>query len=223
MITSLLTIIRHDVRMTFRQAFSWLTPLLFFVIVVCLFPLAVGPDKALLSKIAPGIIWVAALLAILISMNNLFRNDAQEGYLDLLLLSNIPLPLLILCRLISHWISHCLPLIIISPCLGFLLNLQAHEETTLVITLLLGTPVLCLLGAIGAALIVGIRGHGLLLPILIMPLYIPVLIFGTGAIMAASLNEPVSAYYAIMGALALISIAFAPLFTGIALRIGVNQ
>lgn len=156
-------------------------------------------------------------------MNNLFRNDAQEGYLDLLLLSSVPLPLLILCRLISHWISHCLPLIIICPCLGFLLNLQAHEEIALVITLLLGTPVLCLLGAIGAALIVGIRGHGLLLPILIMPLYIPVLIFGTGAIMAASLNEPVTAYYAIMGALALISIAFAPLFTGIALRIGVNQ
>jgi heme exporter protein B len=223
MLKALLTIIRHDIRITMRQAFSWLTPLLFFVMVVCLFPLAVGPDKILLNKIAPGIIWVAALLAILISIGNLFRHDAQEGFLDLLLLSPIPLTLLVICKVLSHWITHCLPLILISPLLGFLLNLQAQEQYALIMTLLLGTPVLCLLGAIGSALIVGIRSHGLLLPILIMPLYIPILIFGTGTIIAASLNQPVSAYYAIMGALMLISLAFAPWLTGVALRIGVNQ
>ena len=223
MINHLFSIIRHDIRITFRQAFSWLTPLLFFVIVVCLFPLAIGPDKAVLNKVAPGVIWVAALLSILISIGNLFRHDAEEGHLDMLLTSPHPLSLLVMCKIISHWTTHCLPLILISPLLGFLLELPPQEEYALVITLLLGTPVLSLLGAIGAALTVGIRTHGLLLPILIMPLYIPVLIFGTGTMLAASLHQPVGAYIAIMGALMLLSLTFAPLLTGMALRIGANQ
>lgn len=223
MISALFTLIRHEIIITMRQAYSWLTPLLFFVMVVCLFPLAVGPDKILLNKMAPGIIWVAALLAILMSMNQLFRKDAEEGNLDLWLLSPYPLTLLVACKILSHWIMHCLPLILVAPFLGLLLQLQLQEEIALFITLLLGTPVLCLLGAIGAALIVGIRGHGLLLPILIMPLYIPVLIFGTGIVMAADLHQPLNAYFAIMGALALLSVAFAPLLAGLALRIGVNQ
>lgn len=219
----MIQIIHHEIQIVMRQAFSWLTPLLFFVIVVCLFPLAIGPDQEVLNKIAPGIIWVAALLAIVISIGTLFRNDAQEGYLDLLLLSHHPLTLLVLCKVISHWITHCLPLILISPVLGFLLKLPPQEEYALIMTLLLGTPVLSLIGSIGAALIVGIRGNSLLLPILIMPFYIPVLIFGTGTIIAANMNQPVIGYYAIMGALMLLSLAFAPLFAGIALRIGVNQ
>ena len=223
MLKALTILVQHEIRIILRQAFSWVTPLLFFVIVVCLFPLAVGPDVVLLNKIAPGIIWVAALLAVLISMGNIFRNDAQEGYLDLLILSPHPLTILVFGKILSHWITHCLPLILISPLLGVLLNLTAHQEITLIITLLLGTPVLCLLGAIGAALVVGIRGHGLLLPVLIMPLYIPVLIFGTGTILAASANQPVSGYFAIMGAFMLLSLGFAPLLTGVALRIGVNQ
>jgi len=223
MFSSLFTIMRHEILMTMRQAFSWLTPLLFFVIVVCLFPLALGPDTDLLNKVAPAIIWVAALLAILMSIGNIFRSDAEEGYLDLLLLSPVPLTLLVLCKVFSHWMTNCLPLILISPLLGLLLHLNAHEEYALIITLLLGTPVLSLLGAIGAALIVGIRGHGLLLPILIMPLYIPVLIFGTGTMMAANANLPINGYFAIMGALILLSLASAPLLTGLALRIGVNQ
>ncbi|MHB1948742.1 MAG: heme exporter protein CcmB [Gammaproteobacteria bacterium] len=223
MIKPLLTILRHDILLTLRQAFTWLTPLIFFVIVICLFPLALGPDKTLLNQIAPGIIWVAALLAILISIGHLFRNDEQEGHLDLLLLSPHPLTLLVFCKILSYWITNCLPLIILSPVLGFLLQLDTYEEYVLFITLLLGTPVLCLLGAIGAALTVGIRSHGLLLPVLIMPLYIPVLIFGTGTIMAASAHLPINGYFAILGALALFSLAFAPLLTGVALRIGVNQ
>lgn len=223
MLSNMITIIRHEILLTMRQAYAWLTPLLFFVMVVCLFPLALGPDDALLNKVAPGIIWVAALLAILMSVGNIFRNDAQEGHLDLLLLSPHPLTLLVLCKILSHWITNCLPLILISPLLGILLHLQAHQQSALVITLLLGTPVLSLLGAIGAALVVGIRNHGLLLPVLIMPLYIPVLIFGTGTIMAASAHLPIDGYYAILGALTLFSLAFAPLLTGVALRIGVNQ
>lgn len=216
-------IIHYEIRTTFRQAFSWLTPLLFFVMAVTLFPLAVGPDDALLKKIAPGIIWVAALLAILLSISNLFRSDAEEGYLDLMLLSPYPLTLLVLCKIMTHWLTHCLPLILISPLLGFLLHLSPYEDYVLIISLLLGTPVLTLLGAIGAALMVGIRNHGLLLPILIMPLYIPVLIFGTGMLAAASIQQPIMGYLAILAALMLLSMAFAPFLTSIALRIGVNQ
>ncbi len=221
--TNVFTIIRYDIQATLRQAFAWLTPLLFFVIVVSLFPFAVGPDDVLLAKIAPGVIWIAALLAVLLSIDNLFQNEAQEGYLDLLLLSPHPLTLLVFCKVISHWLLHCLPLILISPLLGFLLHLRPYEEYALIVSLLLGTPVLILLGAIGAALTVGIRSHGLLLPILIMPLYIPVLIFGAGAMTAATALQPLNGYFAILGAILLLSAAFAPLLTGIALRIGVSQ
>ncbi|EKD73307.1 MAG: hypothetical protein ACD_45C00365G0008 [uncultured bacterium] len=223
MINHLLSIIRYEIRSTLRRAFSWLIPLLFFVIVVTLFPLAIGPDTALLTQIAPGIIWVAALLAILLSMGNLFQADAQEGHLDLVLLSPYPLTLLVLCKTISHWCTYCLPLILVSPLLGFLLHLPPYEEYALIVSLLLGTPTLTLLGAIGTALMIGIRGHGLLLPILIMPLYIPVLIFGTGTMVAATTQQPIDGYFAVMGSFMLLSLAFAPWLTSIALRIGVNQ
>lgn len=218
-----LLIIRYEIRITWRQASSWLTPLLFFVMIVCLFPLALGPDSELLQSTAPGIIWVAALLSCIISIGNLFRFDADEGHLDLLLLSPRPLTLLVLCKVFSHWLMHGLPLILISPVLGFLLHLSAKEECALIVTLLLGTPVFSLIGGMGAALLVGIRNHGLLLPILIMPFYIPVLIFGTGTITQASLDQSLVAYYAIMGAFLLLSLAFAPLFTGIALRMGGSE
>lgn len=216
-------ILRHDMLITLRQAYSWVTPLLFFILVVCLFPLAVDPTDTLLHKIAPGIIWIAALLAILISIGNLFRHDAEEGYLDLLLLSPHGLTLLVFCKIFSYWITHCLPLVIISPLLGILLHLTPHEEYALLLSLLLGTPILTLLGAIGSALVVGIRGHGLLLPILIIPLYIPVLIFGTGTVIAASHQQPIQGNLALLGAFLLLSLAFAPLLAGSALRIGVNE
>lgn len=215
--------ITHDIRITCREAYSWLTPLLFFVIVTCLFPLAIDSNPLTLKKIAPGILWVTALLAILMSIGNLFRQDAAEGFLDQLLLSRYPLTLLVSCKILSHWLTHCLPLIIISPLLGFLLNLSHNEIDILIITLLIGTPILSLIGAIGAALTVGIRSHGLLLPILIMPFYIPVLIFGTGTMMAATFHQPISGDLAFMGAYFLLCLAFAPYFTGLALRIGVNQ
>lgn len=223
MLKTLCTLIHHEILGYLREAFSWATPLLFFVLVVCLFPLALGADSALLYKVAPGVIWVAALLAMLISIGSLFKHDADTGYLDQLLLSPYPLTLTVLAKVISHWLTHGLPLVLISPLLGILLNLPPQEEVALIITLLLGTPVFSLLGAMGAALVVGIRGHGLLLPLLIMPLYIPVLIFGTGTVMAASLHQPLGGYFAMMGALLLLSLATAPFFTSVALRIGVNQ
>lgn len=222
MVHNFVKIIYKDILLTMRQAYSWLTPLLFFIIVTCLFPLALGPNQDILITIAPGIIWVSVLLAILISIGNLFRHDADEGFLDLMLLSPHSLTLLVLCKTISHWLTHCLPLILISPLLGFLLHLPATKQLALVITLLLGTPILSLIGSIGAALMVGIRTNGLLLPILIMPFYIPVLIFGTGIMMAEG-TQPLIGHYAIMAALMLFSLAFSPLLAGMALRIGVNQ
>lgn len=222
-LSSLKLIILNDIKMTLRQAFSWLTPLLFFIIVVCLFPLALGPDQQLLNAMAPGIIWVAAILAIVITTEQLFRNDEQIGFLDLLLLSTHPLTALILCKILSHWLTHCLPLILVCPLLGFLLNFNMKQEFALILTLLLGTPTLILLGAIGSALTVGIRSPGLLLPIIIVPLYIPTLIFGTTTVMAANTQQALAGYFAVMGAITTVSFACLPLLIGLALRIGVSQ
>lgn len=222
MFKTLLHTIYHDMLLTMRHAYSWITPLLFFVMVTCLFPFALGADQETLNTIAPGIIWVAVLLAVLISIGNLFRHDADEGFLDLLLLSPHPLTLLVLGKIISHWLTHCLPLILISPLIGFLLHLSPAKEVALIATLLIGTPILSLVGAIGSALLIGIRSSGLLLPILIMPFYIPVLIFGTGILMLAG-TAPLIGHYALLTALLLFSLAFGPLLTGMALRIGVNH
>lgn len=223
MFNTLLTLIYHEMLLTLRQAHSWITPILFFIIIICLFPLAIGSHSKLLNQIAPGVIWVAALLSILLSIDTIFKSDLQEGFLDLLLLSSYPLSLLVLAKTISHWLLYCLPLIIISPILGLLLQLTLYQEYALVMSLLLGTPVLSLLGAIGAALVVGIRGAGLLLPVLIMPLYIPILIFGTGTIIAAGTQQPLAGYFAILGALSLFSLAGSPWLTAAALRTGVSQ
>jgi heme exporter protein B len=216
-------IIYYEILTVKRQAMSWLTPLVFFVLVVCLFPLAIGDDIVLLQKIAPGVIWVAALLAIIISLGNLFRIDADNGYLDNLVLSPHSLTLIVLAKIISHWLTHCLPLILISPLLGYLLGLPPQVIWILMLSLLLGTPVLNLLGAVGAALVISVGQNSLLLPILIMPLYIPVLIFGTSTVTAATIAAPLGGYFAILAALSLLSLAFAPLLTSIALRIGVTQ
>jgi heme exporter protein B len=215
-------ITKHEIKILSRSTFTWITPLVFYIMVVCLFPLATGYDQETLINMAPGVIWVAALLATIISMGHLFRNDFDEGYLDLLLASTYPLSLLTLAKITSHWISHGLPLILISPLLGLMLNLSAEELYALIFTLLLGTPVLSLMGAIGAALTVTVRGNGLLLPMLIIPFYIPVLIFGTSIMLMTHNHESVIAYYAMMGAFVLLSLVFAPFFTAQALKIGAN-
>lgn len=223
MLNIFLVLLRYEITTLLRNAEACLTPLLFFVIVTCLFPLALGNDNELLKTIAPGIIWVTALLAMLMSVDSIFRRDAEEGYLDCILLSPQPTTLFVLAKVTSHWLIYGLPLVLISPLLSLMLHINAHVEWVLFITLLLGTPVLSLLGAIGAALLVGVRSHSLMLPILIMPLYIPVLIFGTGTAIAANMNLAINGYVAILGALILISLAFAPILTALALRTGVNQ
>jgi heme exporter protein B len=215
-------ILHHEMLTVLRKPHAWLTPLLFFMIVVCLFPLALGADNELLNSIAPAVIWIAALLAVVMSIGTIFSEDAEYGYLDLLLLSPCSLTLLVFCKTLSHWLTHCLPLIILTPLLSLLLHLSLSTTCTLLITLLLGTPILSLLGAIGAGLVVGVRQQGLLLPVLIMPLYIPVLIFGTGSVTASNVST-VTTYYALLGALGCITLAFAPWLTGMALRVGVQQ
>ncbi len=216
-------VLKFEILSVLRQAFTWLTPLLFFVVIVSLFPLSVGPDQLLLAKIAPGIIWVGSLLAILLSIGSLFKTDAQEGFLDLLLLSSYPLIMLIACKVLSHWLTHCLPVILISPILGFMLHLSLTEQWVLLISLLLGTPALSMIGTLGAALLINIRGNGLLLPLIIIPLYIPILIFGTSAVSSVTLHQPLNGYFAILAALSLFSLVFAPPLTAVALRIGMNQ
>lgn len=220
MINIFINIIYFEILQTCRQTYAWLTPLIFFSLVSFLFSVALEGNPVLLKKLAPEIIWIAALLSILISLDGLFR---QKNNLDLLLLSPQPLTIIVVGKLISYWITHCLPLILICPLLGGLFQMSWHTQWILILTLLLGTPTLCLLGGIGAALLVGLRTSGLLLPVLIMPLYVPVLILGVGTVSTDGMNLTVRSGVALLSALALFSLTFAPFLTSLSLRIGVKQ
>jgi heme exporter protein B len=196
--------------------------LLFFILVVSLFPLGIGPSPQLLATIAPGVIWVAALLATLLSMERLFRSDFEDGALEHLLLSPHSLPLLVLAKVSAHWLVTGLPLLLVSPLLGVLLQLPASAIRALPLTLLLGTPALSLIGAIGVALTVSLRRGGVLLTLLVLPLYVPVLIFGTAAVAAAGAGLPTTGQLALLGALLALALTLAPLATAAGLRIGVD-
>ena len=194
-------------------------PLVFFIMIVSLFPLGVSPDKALLSQIAPGVIWVTALLAMLMSMDTIFRSDYDDGSLEQLLLLPGPKVLLIGAKITAHWLSIGLPLVILAPIMALLLYFPAHAILSLMITLLISTPILSLLGAIGVALTLSLKSGGILSSLLILPFYIPVLIFSTMAINAAADNLPVSGYYALLGAFLIISVLFVPFAVVAALRV----
>ncbi|NJN45682.1 MAG: heme exporter protein CcmB [Candidatus Competibacteraceae bacterium] len=215
-------VLRRDLRLGIRKRSEVLNPILFFVLVVSLFPLGVGPSPKILAEIAPGVIWVAALLATLLSMERLFRSDFEDGALEHLLLSPHPLTLLVLAKVLAHWLVTGVPLILVSPLLGILLHLPSEGIGMLPLTLLLGTPVLSLLGAIGVALTVGLRRGGVLLTLLVMPLYIPVLIFGTAAVAAASAGLPVSGQLALLGAILALVLTLSPFATAAGLRISVD-
>lgn len=221
--SALVNIILLESRLASRQAFEMATPLLFFIMTVCLFPLCLGPDIKTLKIIAPGIIWVAALLAILLSLQQLFRADLETGALDLLINSTIPLPLLALAKAIIHWLMVVVPLLLVSPILAVMLNLSTQEIVSLLNSLLLGTPVLVLLGTLGAALTIGIQGRGLLIPILIMPFYIPVLIFGTSSLSAVHNSTSLPLNIVLLWAILFITLASTPWLTALALKNGVNQ
>ncbi len=208
--------------MALRRSTDVLTPLVFFVIVVSLFPLGVGPEPNLLSTMAPGVIWVAALLATMLSLSRLFANDYADGTLEQLTLTPHPLTTLVFAKIMAHWLLTGLPLVLISPLLALQLNFQYENMGILVASLLLGTPVLSLIGSVGAALTLGLRGGGVLLSLLVLPLYTPVLIFGAGAVSTYALGMDVEAHLSLLTALLVLSVIFTPWVTAIALRISLD-
>lgn len=216
------TLLKRDLQIAIRHKGDIFNPLLFFILIVTLFPLAIGPEPKILSRVAPGIIWVAALLASMLSLERLFKADYVDGSLEQMLLSPQPLPLMVLAKVLAHWILTGVPLILVAPLLAVLLHLDSNSYGALMATLALGTPVLSLLGAIGVALTVGLHKGGVLLSLLILPLYIPVLIFATTAIDAAGLNLPYDGHLAIIAAILVGSLTLAPFAIGASLRVSTN-
>jgi heme exporter protein B len=214
--------IRRELLLALRTPGDVINPLMFFVIAVTLFPLGGGADSSFLSAIASGVIWVTALLAIMFSMDSLFRADYEDGSLEQLLMSPQPLYFLLLAKVFSHWLVACLPIIVLAPIFADMLAMPQAGRLPLVLSLVVGTPILCLLGAIGMALTVGLSRSGLLLAVLILPLYIPVLVFGTGMVEAAMGSLPYTGLLALLGALLVLTICLSPLAIAAALRISVN-
>jgi len=222
MMTALMVVLRRDLILAVRRLSDVLTTLFFFVIVVSLFPLGVGPDMDVLRGIAPGVIWVAALLASMLALERLFSGDYRDGSLEQLLLVPQPLSLLVLGKVLAHWLVSGAPLILMAPLLGMQLGLSWDAVQVLMLTLLLGTPAMSLIGAVGAALTLGLRGRGVLLALLVLPLYVPVLIFGAGAVEASVSGLGASAHVSLLGAVLVLALCFAPLATAAALRISME-
>ncbi len=218
----LTTIIRRDLLLAYRRRSDVLTTLFFFVIVVSLFPLGVGPEMKTLRLIAPGVVWVAALLASMLSLNRLFAADHQDGTLEQMLLAPQPLALIVLGKIVAHWLVSGLPLALMAPVLGMQFDLPPEALAILFFALLLGTPVLSLIGAIGAALTLGLRGGGVLLSLLVLPLYIPALIFGAGAVEAYIAGVSPEGHLSLLGALLILTGLTAPWVTAVALRIAME-
>lgn len=214
--------LKRDLVLMMRRRSEVLNPLVFFALVITLFPIGISPDPELLATIAPGLLWVAALLAALLSLDSLFRSDYDDGCLEQLLLSPQPLPALALAKVAVHWLLTGLPLALMAPLLGIMLSLPAGSYAVLALSLALGSASLSLIGAIGAALTVGLSRGGVLLSLLVLPLYIPVLIFGAGAVQAAILGDGVSAHLAILGALLAVALSLAPWAIAASLRISIN-
>lgn len=213
----------RDMKVAFLQRQDLLNPLLFFIMVVTLFPLGVSPEVSFLRDAGAGILWVAALLSVLLSLDHLFRHDFEDGTLEQLVLQPQPLYLLILAKTLAHWVLTGLPLVLLAPVLGVMVHLEGNSVAVLCLTLLIGTPVLSLIGSIGAALTLGLRSAGILLSLLIIPLYIPVLIFGTGSVAAAANGAPIAPYVALMGAFLVLAVTLAPFASAAALRISLSN
>lgn len=211
-------VLRRDLSLALRQGSDTATVLAFFVIVVSLFPFGVGAEPQTLSAIGGGILWVSALLAALLSLDRLFQADHEDGTLDYLLSSPAAPSLIVLAKCLAHWLTTGLPLVILSPLLALLLQMPPAAYPALILGLALGTPILTLVGAIGAALVLGARRGGVLLSLLILPLYIPVLIFGVAAVEAAAIGRGGSANLLLLGALLLAALALAPFVAAAALR-----
>lgn len=212
----------RDLLLAWRRRTDVLATLFFFIIVVSLFPLGVGPEPQLLRTIAPGVVWVAALLASMLAVGRVFGNDYQDGTLEQLLLTPQPLFLIVLAKVLAQWIVSELPLVLVAPVLGMQFGLSQNTLWIMTVSLLLGTPVLSLIGSIGAALTLGLRAGNVLVALLVLPLYIPVLIFGAGAIESTVNGLDPQAYLLLLGATLVLALAFAPWATSAALRISVE-
>ena len=212
-------IVARDLRLALRRRWADSTMVVtFFFLIVFLFPLGVGPDTAILARISPGVIWVTALLASMLSLERLFQADFEDGNLDLLVLGSLPLEAVVLAKSLAHWLTTGMLLIVAAPVLALLLNMSAEGFAALILAMLLGTPSLTLIGAVGAALTVGARRGGALLSLLVLPLYVPVLIFGVGAVNAAILGMAMRPHFLILGALLAGTLVLAPLAGAAALR-----
>ncbi len=222
MASVMLAVLRREVAVAMRQKGEVLTPLVFFVVIASLFPLGVGPESALLLRMAPGVLWVSALLAAMLSLQRLFATDYADGSLEQMALSSTPLGLLVVAKALSHFLLSGLPLVLMAPVLGLQFGMEPRSLGILMLTLLLGTPTLSLIGSIGAALTLGVRGAGVLLSLLILPLYIPVLIFGAGAVEADAAGLGFGGHLSLLAAMLVLSAFFAPLATKTALRISLE-
>lgn len=218
-----LSAIRRDLLLVLRKRNDIINPLSFFIMVGVMFPLGVSPEAGFLAKLAPGVIWVAALLASLLSVDGIFRSDFDDGSLEQMLISPQSLVLIVLAKVISHWLVSGFCLALVSPILGIMLFLPNDGMAVIVLSLLLGTPTLSLIGAIGAALTVGLRKGGILISLLVLPLYIPVLIFGASSVQAAAMGLPVQGYLALLAAMLVLSIMLAPFAIVAALKISVRS
>ncbi len=217
-----MAVVRRDLLLAMRRKTEVLTALFFFVIVTSLFPLGIGPETALLRKIAPGVLWVGALLATMLGLQRMFAADHADGTLEQMALSPSPLALLVSGKNIAHWLVSGLPLVVLAPILGIQFDLTAGELGILMLSLLLGTPVLSLVGSIGAALTLGVRGGGVLLSLLVLPLYVPALIFGAGAVQAYNSGLGAAGHLSLLAALLVMALFFAPWATTAALRIALE-
>ena len=215
-------VIRRDLILAMRRRADVLTTLIFFVMVVSLFPLGVGPELDMLRKMAPGVVWVAALLASMLSLGRLFSADYLDGTLEQILLAPQPLSLLVLGKIIAHWMVSGLPLVLMAPVLGLQFDMSAQALWVLIAGLLLGTPILSMIGAVGAALTLGLRGGGVLVSLLVLPLCIPVLIFGAGAVEAVTSGMSVVSHLSLLGAMMLLALVFTPWVTAQALIISME-
>jgi heme exporter protein B len=212
----------RDICVAWRRRSDIASVFFFFIIAASLFPLGLGADPKLLHAIAPSVLWVCALLSCMLSLPRIFATDYADGTLEQLIMSNQPMLLIVLMKIFAHWVLSGLPLILIAPIIGLQFNLSVAELQVLAISLLLGTPTLSLIGSIGGALTLGVRGGGVLIALLILPLYIPVLVFGAGAVNAVSIGMSASGGLSLLGAMLALSLVFAPLAASVAVKIAVE-
>lgn len=215
-------ILRRELVLAFRHRGELINPMLFFLMIVSLYPLGISPAPEILRTIAPGVVWIAALLSVLLSLENLFRTDFHDGTLEQLLLSPHPLPWLLTAKVLAHWLVSGLPMLLLAPVLGLLLDLPAAGLWALIATLALGTPLLSLIGAIGTALTVGLKRSGILLTLLVTPFYIPVLIFATNAVSAAAAGMPIAGQLYFLAALLVLALTLVPFALAAAVRISLS-